>query len=229
VTDDAAYRTARALQRAGEWDLALAQLPQTREGAELRAEILTDRHLWRLDPLGEALAAIREIGTDPAGKELGAYLTAQLEYWRRLLKQGGDPLCADPVEALAGLERPRGWVGFWHAVMTDNLREDHAAALTGYLRAREVAQAVGDPLLESYAVRHIGGTAIARGDAAAGIPLLRRSLHLRAACGARPHVAAAAAMLADALGPGDEADELRAIVAVTAEELDLTWLKRKPD
>ena len=42
--------------------------------------------------------------------------------------------------------------------------------------------------------------------------------------GARPHTAATQATPADALGSTPEADELRAIVAVTARELGLTWL-----
>jgi hypothetical protein len=59
------------------------------------------------------------------------------------------------------------------------------------------------------------------------ITLQRRSLQLRAACGARPHVAAAQAAVADFVGDTEEGRELRAIVAVTAEELDLEWLKQK--
>jgi len=59
------------------------------------------------------------------------------------------------------------------------------------------------------------------------VVLARRSLQLRAACGARPHVAAAQALLADALGETEEAAELRSILARTADELDLAWLKRE--
>jgi hypothetical protein len=45
-----------------------------------------------------------------------------------------------------------------------------------------------------------------------------------AAVGARPQTAAAAATLAAALPPGQEADQLRESAAITARELQLTWL-----
>jgi hypothetical protein len=78
-------------------------------------------------------------------------------------------------------------------------------------------------LLESYAVRHLGAQALDRGDAV-GLELLWRSYHLRAALGARPQTAAAAATLAAALPPGAEAEGLKAIALRTALELRLTWL-----
>lgn len=40
-------------------------------------------------------------------------------------------------------------------------------------------------------------------------------------------MAAAQALLADALGETEEAAELRSILARTADELDLAWLKRE--
>jgi hypothetical protein len=222
VDSDGTYIAARALQRAGQWDLALRQAPPD---PALRAEILTDRHLWRLDPVDEAVAAIAEISGD-----LAEYLTAQLEYWRLLLHLGDTPRGGDPVAAFAGLrDGPlRGWADFWHAVSLENLRGDGAGATPGYTRAASIAAETGDLLLESYAVRHLGGQALDAGDRVAALPLLRRSLHLRAACGARPHVAAAAAMLADALDPDPEAESLRAIVAATATDLHLTWLLPTP-
>jgi hypothetical protein len=97
----------------------------------------------------------------------------------------------------------------------------------GYARALTLARAADDPLLESYVVRHQGGQALDDGDHECAVALARRSLQLRAACGARPHVAAAQALLADALGETEEAAELRSILARTADELDLAWLKRE--
>ncbi|MCW2875748.1 MAG: hypothetical protein JWL99_7068 [Streptomyces oryziradicis] len=217
---------ARHLWRAGQWDAALRQLPDDPAGATLRAEMVVDRHLWRLDPPDEAVAAIKAIECDEP--ERAALLTAQLEYWRQFLSLGGTPLGGDPVAAfaaLAGHDPLAGWAVFWHAVTLDNLRHDAEGAAAGYGRARTLAVAADDLLLESYAVRHLGGQAVQNGDAAPGLALLRRSLHLRAAIGARPHTAAAQAALADALGEVPEAAGLRAIAAGTARELGLTWLK----
>ena len=65
--------------------------------------------------------------------------------------------------------------------------------------------------------------ALQAGDAG-GLDLLRRSYQLRAALGARPQTAAAAATLAAALPPGAEAGQLREAARITATELQLTWL-----
>lgn len=223
MTDNGTYTVARTLQRAGRWDLALAQVPPGPAGAALRAEILTDRHLWRLDPPDEALAAIDAVAADRP--ELAALLAAQIEYWHR--RAGGAPHGDDPVDTFAGLVgHPAlgGWPDFWHGITREALHDDPAGAAPRYARARELAVAAGDLLLESYAVRHQAGLLLDAGDPVAALPLARRSLQLRAAVGARPHVAAAQAMLADVLGDGPEAEELRAIVALTAVELGLAWL-----
>ncbi|MEV0091651.1 hypothetical protein [Streptomyces sp. NPDC050738] len=223
---DAAY-SARTLQRAGQWDAALALLPYTSETAAVRAEILVDRHTWRLDPVDEALTAVH--GTSEAQPRTAAFLLAQLEYYRRMFGLGTQPLCDDPVEVFAALP-PTGWAVFWWSVAQENLRQDKDAAAEGLARARALAVADGDLFLESYAVRHEGALLhFEKGDPARGLPLLRRSLNLRAACGARPQAAAAQRTLAEALGPGEESDELREISAATADELGLTWLKRAED
>lgn len=81
-----------------------------------------------------------------------------------------------------------------------------------------------DLLLESYVVRHLGGHAIER-DRSEGEMLLRRSLHLRAALGARPQTAAAQVTLASQLPEGPEREMLREAARATTKELGLTWLK----
>lgn len=164
---DATY-SARTLQRAGQWDAALALLPGGAETAALRAELLVDRHTWRLDPVDEALDAVRSLGDPHSGT--AALLTAQLEYYRRLFNLGGPALCADPVEAFAGLP-PTAWSVFWWSVAQENLLQDKDAAAEGLARARALAAAEGDRLVESYAVRHQGGLLFfEKGDHQRGLP-----------------------------------------------------------
>ena len=221
---DPQLAVARRLQRAGDWEGALRLTPQSEDGAVLRAEILVDRHTWCLDPADEARRAIVAIA-EPA-PATAAFLTAVLEYWRQLTKSNGPFIGPDPVaefERLDGQVAP-GWAAFWLGVSLENLRLDRDGAQTVYRRALATALDAGDPLLESYVVRHQGFYLLER-DGEAGLELLRRSLHLRAACGARPQVAAAQAALAEALGVGPESVLLRRMVAHSAEELNLAWLK----
>lgn len=215
---------ARRLQRAGDWNGALRLVPDTAPGAVLRAEILVDRHTWCLDPADEALAAAREVADqDPGAAD---FLTAVLEYWRRLVKSGDTALGPDPTIEFARLEHAvaPGWATFWHGVSLENLREDRDGAQVQYRRALGVALEEADLLLESYVVRHQGFHMLER-DRDAGLVLLRRSLQLRAACGARPHVAAAQAALAEALRVGPESVLLNRLVAHSAQQLNLAWLK----
>lgn len=224
---DARLGTARRLQRAGDWSGALRLTPHDAAGAVLRAEILVDRHTWCLDPVDEALAALAVIA--PQEPATADFLTAILEYWRQLAGSGPLPLGPDPVvefERLDGHVAP-GWAAFWYAVALDNLRLERDAAQPVYRRALAAALEEGDLLLESYVVRHQGFYLLEQ-DRDAGLALLRRSIDLRAACGARPHVAAAQAALAEALGVGPESVLLQRLVARNAEELNLAWLKAQP-
>lgn len=111
------------------------------------------------------------------------------------------------------------------------LEKDAAAAAALYARALTAARRDADPLLESYALRHQGAQAMESGaDQETGLDLLRRSYHLRAALGARPQAAAAAATLAEALPPESaEREHLLQAAAATARELSLTWLKSALD
>lgn len=221
---DPRLAAARRLQRAGDWSGALSATPEDADGAVLRAEILVDRHTWCLDPVDEAVTAVAEIA--PLEPATSAFLTAVLEYWRQLFRSGDAALGPDPVsefERLDGRVAP-GWAAFWHGVTLENLRKDREAAQAVYRRALAAALEEGDLLLESYVVRHQGFYLLER-DREAGLGLLRRSVDLRAACGARPHVAAAQAALAEALGVGPQSVLLQRLVARSAEELNLTRFK----
>ncbi|MBV9379923.1 MAG: hypothetical protein JOY82_22015 [Streptosporangiaceae bacterium] len=217
---------ARHLQRAGQWDTALAIVPDTPEGRLLRADILVDRHFWRLDPVQDALAAVDAIRT--AHPEAAEFLTGQLEYWRRLQRPDAPAIAGDPVDtfkALAADTRFGGWTGFWYGVALELLNRDHTGAAAAYTRVLEEAVSRGDLLLESYAVRHLGSLAYDAGETERAIELMERSYDLRAALGARPQIAAAQAALAHVLGDSRRAARLRSAVSATAEELGLAWLK----
>jgi hypothetical protein len=216
----------RHLQRAGQWDTALAAVPDTPEGRLLRADILVERHFWRLDPVQDALAAVEAVR--PAHPEAAEFLAGQLEYWRRLQRPDAPAIAGDPADTfkfLAADTRFGGWTGFWYGVAQELLNRDPTGAAAAYTRALEEAVSRGDLLLESYAVRHLGGLAYDAGDTDRAIELMERSYDLRAARGARPQIAAAQAALADVLSDNRRAARLRSAVSATAEELGLTWLK----
>jgi hypothetical protein len=236
MSDNAAYvqdegiTVARLLQRLGHWDDALTVLADRCPGAAgVRAEILVDRFWWRLDQAGPARDAVAAL--EPEDPVLAAFLAAQLAYARLVF--GLDPGPDDRALAYEGFttaasdDRLTGWATFWLGVLADNVDTDPRAAGARYERALAMARDARDALLESYAVRHQGAQLLEAGPQAgreAGLGLLRRSYYLRAALGARPQTAAAAATLADALPAGAEAGELRSAAALTARELRLTWL-----
>ena len=159
---------------------------------------------------------------DPAQR---GYLAAQLAYSRLLFglapRPGDEQVIDAGLAAAARNEALRGWVTFWQGVVADNIRNDPITARKRYAEARALCGE--DLLLESYIVRHQGGHLVET-DRPAGLMLLRRSLQLRAALGARPQTAAAQASLAGELQPGEERDMLLRAARATAAELGLTWL-----
>jgi hypothetical protein len=105
--------SARALTRAGLWDLALELLGTV--STALRAEILTDRFWWRLEGSATTEAAVAALlEEDPL---LGGFYDAQLAYTRTLFGIGSRP--EDPQRARVGFagatedERLTGWASFW--------------------------------------------------------------------------------------------------------------------
>lgn len=234
MIDNAAYImhdgtiVARLLQRLGRWEDALALLPEgNTAAAALRAEILVDRFFWRLDQAGPAQVAVAAL--EPEDAALAGFLQAQLACTRLMFDL--DPEADDKVRVRKGLAaamidgRLTGWATFWRGVLADNVDADTQTASAHYARALATARDKHDLLLESYAVRHQGAHLL-EADRDAGVVLLRRSYHLRAALGARPQTAAAAVTLAQELPAGTEAEGLREAAALTARELRLTWLLR---
>lgn len=209
---DATYSIVRHLERAGQWDLALEVLGD--RDPNRRAELTAERAFWQGVP-----ADLDVINA--ADQDLALLLRARVSYHHRLFGlEGGEELDEAAIFAAA----PGGWAAFWHGVVQDNVHNNPDLAKASYARAVELDP--DDRFLESYVVRHQGFHLLDT-DRERGLALLRRSLHLRAALGARPHVAAAQAALVQALGNDDpEAIELRRIVADTARELKLGWLLR---
>lgn len=220
-----AATAAESLKRAGRWDLAL-DLPAARTTA-LRAEILTDRFFWRLDDPAEAETAVAALSEEDPAR--GGFYDAQLAYTRLLFdldpRPGDEERVRAGFAAASGDERLAGWATFWTGIVTEKFDGAPEQAKASYTEALDSAVQDEDLLLESYAIRHLGALALESGDAS-GLDDLRRSYHLRAALGARPQTAAAAATYAAELPPGPEADELNRLAARTARELGLTWLAK---
>jgi hypothetical protein len=215
---------ARRLWMLGEWDAALASLGPDAE-PELRAEIAVDRWFFRIEGHEEAEKAVAAL--DPASPT-AHLLTARLAYSRLLFQR--DPRADDRAVAEAGYraaveggdEKLRGWAEYHWAVLLDNIDEDPAGALPRYETALEIATKSGDGYFESYIIRHLAP----HKEPAERIAMLRRSLHLRAALGARPQTVAAQAILADNLPEDDpERAELMRTFPPGAEELHIGWLR----
>ncbi|MFD4558473.1 hypothetical protein ACFWP5_29865 [Streptomyces sp. NPDC058469] len=219
---DATY-IARRLQMLGEWDAALAVLAPDVE-PELRAVIAVDRWFFRIEGHEEAEKAVAVL--EPASPT-AHLLTARLAYSRLLFRR--DTRADDRAVAEAGYraaieggdEKTRAWAEYHWAVLLDNIDEDPAGAVPLYETALEVATKSGDGYFESYIIRHLAP----HKEPAERMAMLRRSLNLRAALGARPQTIAAQALLADNLPEGEpERAELIRIFRPGAEELHIGWL-----
>jgi len=221
VPDDA--YVARCLHLLGEWDAALAALKPDAD-PELRAEILVDRWFFQIDGLAEAEEAVAALDPSSPTAQL---LTARLAYSRMLFRR--EPRADDRAAAEAGYraavesgsEKLRGWARFHWGVLLDLIDKDPARALPHYEAALEIAVKTGDAYLESYVIRHLSQ----QKEPAERIPMLRRSLHLRASLGARPQTLAAQAALAYNLPEDDpERAALMETFRAGAEELRIGWL-----
>lgn len=214
---------ARRLQLLGEWDAALAALGPDAD-PELRAEISVDRWFFQIERHEEAEKAVAAL--DPASPTAHV-LTARLAYSRLLFRR--DSRADDRTVAEAGYraaaeigdEKQRGWAEYHWAVLLDNIDEDPTGAIPLYETALEIATKSGDGYFESYIIRHLAP----HKEPAERIAMLRRSLHLRAALGARPQAIAAQALLAENLPKDDpERAELMRTFRPGAEELRIGWL-----
>lgn len=221
--------TARRLHALGDWDHAAALLAgeESGEALELKAEILYERFLFQSDGIEAAADAISAIDQETPQARM---LAGRLAYTRLLFRL--DPLPGDYETAEAGYRfaaadpTTRGWAEFHWGALLDNVREDGAAAKEHYDKALQAADQEGDLILESIVLRHLAWHVIDGGDREEGVRMLRRSLHLRAAAGIRPQVAAAQLLLAAEL-PADDPERATLIEAArtVADELSLTWVR----
>lgn len=220
---------ARRLFAFGDWDHAAALLAEAEsiEALELRAEILYERFLFRLDGIEAATDAIAALDPESVQARL---LGARLAYTRLMFQM--DPLPEDYETAEAGYRiaaadpKTRGWGEFHWGALHDNISEDRAAAQAHYVKALQVAHQEADLILESIVLRHTAWHVIEDGDREQGLRMLRRSLHLRSAAGIRPQIAAAQLLLAAEL-PEDDPERATLLEAArsVADELGLSWVR----
>lgn len=105
--------------------------------------------------------------------------------------------------------------------MLENIDEDPAGARVHYDAALGIAMRSDHGYLESYVIRHLAQYM----QPAERLAMLRRSLHLRAALGARPQTLAAQAALAYSLPEDDpERAALMQRFRSGARELRIAWL-----
>jgi hypothetical protein len=217
---NATYSVAMHLQTAGQWEAAAALVDGD---PAYRAQILVERSFFTGKGTEEAVAAVDALDPGTARD----YLLGQLAYQRLLFEQaeaGDEDVVRQGLDAADQEPALQGWSKFRRGVFAENVLEDLAGARTSYEAAYEHARAAGDLYLESYVVRHLGGLAADAGDPQTAETLLRRSLHLRAALGARPQVAAAQATLADFIADGPEKETLREAARHAGRELGISWL-----
>lgn len=214
---------ARRLHLLGEWDAALATLGPDAD-PELRAEIAVDRWFFQIEHHDEAEKAVAAL--DPASPT-AQLLTARMAYSRLLFRH--HPRADDRAVAEAGYraavatgnEKQRGWAEYHWGVLLDNIDDDADGALQRYETALDIATKTNDGYFESYIIRHLAHLK----DPTERIAMLRRSLHLRAALGARPQTIAAQAALAEDLPPDDpERAELTRTFHPAAKDLRIAWL-----
>ena len=110
------------------------------------------------------------------------------------------------------------WVGCCHQVVLD----DESTALDFFHASYDLAAELGEDVIRSYAVRHLGFAALSTGELDLARTRFAESLRLRRDAGAPPATVAAAiiplAVLAEQRGEFDEAERLFADASRIAED-----------
>jgi hypothetical protein len=174
----AVVAAALALMSAGQFDLG-ANLLATEPGADpaillARAELELERDFWLRtngsDPALAAAAEAAERSGDPALRWEVGLLRLRQDYGRAFLGDGGTFVHPDQHSAelkAAFTERAAavhgaapspgraGWAAFWRGLVAENIAGDGAGAEGHYAEALATAEATGDGLVASYALRHL--------------------------------------------------------------------------
>lgn len=177
------------LRGEGRWDEAVAST----DDLLLRAELRNEQALFSGSAEARR-AAERELDRAEARllQERGRVLHA------RFLAEHGDE---DPEELElfrrsldlareAGDERLEGWARFWIGIVQQVVRADSPGSYPWFEAAAETGRRLGDHLLVSYAVRHLGFARLDAGAEDEAVSLLRESVELRRAARFLPGVAA---------------------------------------
>ena len=226
---------AQALVRAAEWELADRLLASAgnldrAERARLavtRAQIAVEVRQWRGtgDPAPAIDAATAALPDLPAGR--GAAFDLDLlrlfrDYWTELVPEGAAPHLGPAGRDSAGLDelrdRAAGLVAaapdrrrsaraaFYAGLIADNLRGEADLARDLFTRALAACRPGADDDFAAEALRHLGGSAEAAGDADTARRQWERSAELAQHAGWLPLVLAQQALLAElAAARGDTA------------------------
>src|SRR5581483_10630272 len=169
---DELVAAATALQLAGRWDAATRLLDAARPGdpaeaarlAVAAATVAVDGDFFRnTDTAGPVLAradAAVAAAPDPVLDWDLASLRARIDHAATLFGTtppgGGGAGRVERLRETAPDPLRAGWAAFWCGVIQDHAGADHATAVVRYAEALRVAEEAGDPLLASYAERHLG-------------------------------------------------------------------------
>ncbi len=139
---------------------------------------------------------------------------------RRSGPQDGDATVAAGLAARAvrlaeaAPDRGRSAAAWFYAgLIEDNLRDNAAAAQSAYTAALADAEAAGDELAESDALRHLGYHAGEAGDADRARRMWERSAEQRQRAGAVPYVLSQQLLLAGLARDGGDEEAARGLAA----------------
>jgi len=249
---DPVLNAAIALRLAGRWDVALALLAGAEPATDTdrlslamaTADIEVDASLWNasVEP-GPALDRAATLVEAAPGRPDSVvwdldYLRMRRTYHAALHTRDASagPKLDDWAQRLRATAPDPGraaWVTFFGGVIADNLLTDPATARERYTLAQETAESIGDELLVSYTLRHLGDHAHTAGDLSAARAAWERSTSLRERLGFVPGTVAQRLTLADlalAEGDGPGAAALAADVSRAARAMGLPpWLANAAD
>jgi hypothetical protein len=208
-----------ALRGAGRWDEALELVDDPIE----RADLLNEQALFTGS--AEARAA--------AGRELDRAEALVLQgrgrilHARFLAERDEDPRELELFERSrelaehAGDERVEAWSRFWIGIVHQVCRGDDDAGRPHFEAAYRAACELGDRMLRAYAVRHLGFSALQRGDGESAWRALEESVRLRREDGFLPGVAAGLLTLGEVAAERGQPDVGRAFLREARETAEV--------